>query len=241
MAVSTLQSIPAHPRANAYVGLTEADQYFADRNNSTSWTGATSDQKTQAIIEATRLIDSFRFHHERLKTWQRLEFPRNNVDIFSGGVDSATNSVNGTIVDADLANKITMFDDYWNYAGLWFFGEGDGNFQKFHLVTDFNAANGTLTISGTFSVLPVAGEQYQLIAEIPPEIKWATLETALTVIDGDLDQGNATNIKRQKLGDEEVEYFDQSTQTINLPLRALELIKPYVSTVGRYNHQRMFR
>lgn len=238
MPVSTLQYIPSHPRANAYIGLTEANQYFTDRDNSDSWTAASESQKTQAIIEATRLIDSFRFQHTKLKYWQRLEFPRIKADVYSGSVDSATSN---TITDSDIAGVIQMADDFWKYAGLWFFDDGDANYMKFYFVTGFNATTGTITIDGNFDETVAVGDNYQLIFEVPAEIKWAVCETALSIIDDLLEGGNTQNIKRQKLGDEEVEYFDQSVQTVNLPPKAIELIQPYIRNTGSYVHTPMFR
>jgi hypothetical protein len=59
MPVSTLDATPGSATANAYVTLAVADQYHLDRPAvGTTWASATSDQKTAAILWATKLMDS---------------------------------------------------------------------------------------------------------------------------------------------------------------------------------------
>lgn len=241
MPVSSIIAIPAHPRANSYITLSEANTYFADRDNSTSWTGATDDLKKQTLIEATRLIDSYRFHHYKLKNWQRLEFPRNTVDVAGGVVQGSTNVTNGTIQDDDLKDQIGWPDDFWNNGAVWFPNEGDNNYMQFYFVTDFVASTGTLTISGEFGTALANTEQYELIAEVPPEVKWATCETTLAIIDDLLATSNTSNIKSMSLDTESVTYFDKSVQTVELPVKAEQLLKPYISRVGRIINRPLFR
>jgi hypothetical protein len=77
------------PDSNTYIGLADADAYFEGRLNNTAWTGADIDTKTAALIQATRLLDSYVTWTGSKKTAeQSLQFPRagiyvNNTD-YSG-------------------------------------------------------------------------------------------------------------------------------------------------------------
>lgn len=57
MSVSALIVTPGAATANAYVSLAVADQYHLDRPFSDVWTAATTDQKSAAILWATKLMD----------------------------------------------------------------------------------------------------------------------------------------------------------------------------------------
>lgn len=81
MPVTALDVTPASPTANAYVSLAVADQYHLDRPAvGTTWGVATADQKTAAILWATKLLDN-------LWTWngypesltQALAWPRKGI------------------------------------------------------------------------------------------------------------------------------------------------------------------
>lgn len=239
MPVSTIISTPAHPQANSFVSIAEAEQYFSDLFGTHTWDSASNDQKQQALIEATRIINAERFFYDILKSYtQRLKWPRTNARRFTGSPTSATNN---TMTDTQLVNDRTMPDDYWNYGTIWFYNEGDDNFNQYYLITDFDSSTGVVTIDGTFSSVPDTSESYELIQEIPPEIKWAVCETAEAILAETLIDGSTGNIKSQKLGDESVEYFDKSVQTVNIPAKALDLIEPYLARAGRVVTRGLFR
>jgi len=59
MAVSTLVATAGASNANAYCTLSVANQYHEDRPAAgTTWADATNDEKIQAIIWATKLLDA---------------------------------------------------------------------------------------------------------------------------------------------------------------------------------------
>lgn len=77
MAVSTIDATVKGSSSNSYVTLAEADQYFADRPGSTTWTGSSNDEKNQALLYATKLLDKLNiFKGEKTSTTQSLSFPR---------------------------------------------------------------------------------------------------------------------------------------------------------------------
>lgn len=242
MPISTLIATPGDPQANSYISTTEADQYFVDRYLSTSWTGASADLKKQALMEATRLIDAYSFHSAPLFEWQQerkgLQWPRYVNERISLSVSAATST---TIQNDSLMKQRQYPAKYWKYGGIWFTDTNDSLYGQFFLVSDFNFSTGTITIDGTFSTVPTIGDAFEIIQEIPPEIKWATCETAIAIIDSLLVSQNNSNIKNQSLEGESVTYFDKSTQTIELPNKAYQLIKPYIRTTGSTINTPLFR
>lgn len=61
---------------NSYVTVNEADVYFEDRLDAAAWTSATSSQKSQALITATRMLDNLSWKGSIEDTSQLLAFPR---------------------------------------------------------------------------------------------------------------------------------------------------------------------
>jgi hypothetical protein len=63
--------------ANSYANVADGDAYFDGHLYASAWTGATSDRKAQALVMATRLIDSeFQFNGFRAHGEQALQWPR---------------------------------------------------------------------------------------------------------------------------------------------------------------------
>lgn len=241
MSVSTIIATPAHPRANSYITVAEAEQYFVDQYGTFTFSGSTSDEKAAALIAATRIIDGLRFHDTPLKRTQRLEFPRSDTYVWSANPEDALNNVNGWVTNINLANLDYMPDDFWNYGAIWFYGQGNTNQNKYYLITDFDSALGKITIDGQFAVALTAADSFELIKEIPQEIKWAVCETAEAILASTLTQNNDSNVKSQSLGDESVTYFDKSVQGVNLPAKAYDLLRPYIAVAGRTVPRGLFR
>lgn len=234
-------AIAAHPQANSYISLAEANQYFENRDNSSAWTAAGDDQKQQVLIEATRRIDSESFRSEKLYQWQGLEFPRFggiNARSFSTSADSATSN---TLVSSNITDVISMPDDYWNYGSVFFYSKGQDNYMGIYEIADFVASTGTVTTTNNFNTVPSAGDNFKLIREVPREIKWATCETALAVIEDAINEPADPNVKRQQLGDESVEYFDKGSVGVTIPAIANQMIAPYIRRAGRLEVTKMFR
>jgi hypothetical protein len=81
MPVTIIDATPGSSTANSYVTLAVANQYHLDRPAvGTTWSGASDDQKTAALLWATKLLDL-------LWTWkgytttstQALMWPRNGL------------------------------------------------------------------------------------------------------------------------------------------------------------------
>lgn len=108
------------PVADSYIATIEAaDVMAAKRPNSTAWTGATADQKADALQEATRRLDSLPlrgYRHERPYIEnavqkdtnsdglaQTLEFPR---------------IIDGVICDFDYGTKLPIVPEIVKWACL---------------------------------------------------------------------------------------------------------------------------
>ena len=63
--------------ANSYANVADANAYHDGHLYATAWTAATDDQKTVALVMATRLIDAeYQFNGTRTTSGQSLQWPR---------------------------------------------------------------------------------------------------------------------------------------------------------------------
>jgi hypothetical protein len=75
---ATIIATAGAANANSYLTLSEAQSY-ADRDvNNADWDSATNDQRTRALLTATRNLDLVGFVGERATTTQALAWPRKN-------------------------------------------------------------------------------------------------------------------------------------------------------------------
>lgn len=61
---------------NSYVDVAQATTYCADRLDADAWTNATEQQKSAALITATKRIDMQRLRGVKADSAQALQFPR---------------------------------------------------------------------------------------------------------------------------------------------------------------------
>jgi DnaT-like ssDNA binding protein len=79
MPIPTLDTAIGGANANSYVTLDEAESYHDSRLNSAAWTGATSDDKTRALLMAADRLQAENWLGNRVATTQRLAWPRVDV------------------------------------------------------------------------------------------------------------------------------------------------------------------
>lgn len=70
---------------NTYVDISEANQYWLDRNNET-WSSANEQDKEKALLQATQFIDNAYDFTGWQKTDNVLAFPRNGVTVVNGNL-----------------------------------------------------------------------------------------------------------------------------------------------------------
>jgi len=61
---------------NSYVDLEYADKYFSERLNAEKWISSIVEQKSQALVTATKKIDRQIFTGMKADLSQKLQFPR---------------------------------------------------------------------------------------------------------------------------------------------------------------------
>jgi hypothetical protein len=73
------------PDANSYSTLAEADEFFSGHPYAAAWDQATEDQKTRALVAATRLLDEqWEWDGNVVAETQRLAWPRYGLYYDSG-------------------------------------------------------------------------------------------------------------------------------------------------------------
>lgn len=236
MPVSDLITTPTAFNANSYISLLEANQYFLDRQESSDWTSATDDTKKQALIEATKLVDNFRYAGEKYYDYQNLMFPRNWSSDFFMTVEEA--GLNYIQTDS-MQLKESYPSDFWNGGIIEFRSQDDPLYLQKYEITDFDQATGR--IYATFPSTPTVGKSVLLVFAVPDEIKWAVCETAIWIIQGKSNVTGDPNIKSKKLGDESVSYFEPSTGTVYLPDKAMDYVNKYRTTSGTLLSSNLFR
>ena len=108
---------------NSYISLEDANTYFADRLNSTTWDEATDTDKSKALIQATQIIDQKDFLGYKSVRTQSLKFPR--IGLIYDGVDVDGSTVPKRVKDAVcelaiwcLSEDYTEPDDMANYSSI---------------------------------------------------------------------------------------------------------------------------
>jgi hypothetical protein len=97
--------------ADAYVSITEAQQYFDNRSTHTLftlWNSKTQDEKISAIRVATEYMDSrYSFYQSKKTTIQALELPRVGMETIPSNIKKATIELS-----ARLLNGENLTSDY---------------------------------------------------------------------------------------------------------------------------------
>lgn len=79
MAAPALVATPGAANANSYLTLVEAEAYANSDIDAAEWYTSTTDQKTRALITATRNLDMEGFVGTRTNATQALAWPRTGV------------------------------------------------------------------------------------------------------------------------------------------------------------------
>lgn len=238
----TLNADPTSRAANSYVTLAMANSYFDDRITSDNWTAATDDNKKRALIEAAKRIDTYRFHGTKVYYRQIMQWPRYPYSRVVSGVADA-GSTNTLLIDTDLANSDLYENLDWQYAGLRIINGTNQNEAR--LISSFNVSTGTLTVdtigSTVFSAALDTSSEYQLIEQIPKEVRDAQCELALWLID----QGESRNtqvdpnVKGELIGDYSVEYREGVGIDVIMPDFVRNMLDEYISAIGTYVDDRV--
>lgn len=103
---ATIDATTGGATANSYLTIAAADTIADTLLGTLAWSSATTDQKTRALITATRGLDTLNWIGSRTSTTQALDWPR--TDASCDGLDYADNAIPAPIQNAtfDLANAL---------------------------------------------------------------------------------------------------------------------------------------
>lgn len=91
---------------NSYLTIAEGDAYAATRMNSEAWEQSNNDQKTKAILTATRQIEQLNFAGDKVDEDQPLEFPRGEQTTIPNNIKIACFEIAIALLDgADLETE----------------------------------------------------------------------------------------------------------------------------------------
>ena len=90
---------------NSYLSVADAETYFEDRLNTTTWDDAFDQDKSASLIQATKFIDVKRFLGSRYDSTQSLSFPRSGLYVDNILLDEDT-------VPQDIKDAVCEFAIY---------------------------------------------------------------------------------------------------------------------------------
>ena len=153
----TINSIPKDAAANSYISLSDANYFFSTKfKESAAWLALSNDQRSQLLIEATRILETYVYGGIRTTTTQALSWPRANL-------------VNreGTIVNSQTIPK--LLEAAQCEMAAWLLTEDERMMSDIDIqqVEQFKA--GPLDIKLKASAVTVPPMVKALIASISPE------------------------------------------------------------------------
>lgn len=83
---ATINATPGAADANSYLTMAEAAAYADGDIDAVNWYASTVDQRTRALISATRSMDLVEFTGTRSSTTQALSWPRTGVTTTDGAI-----------------------------------------------------------------------------------------------------------------------------------------------------------
>lgn len=228
----TIDATPSSFTANSYVTLAEAETFFEGRANATGWDAGTNTTKNEALVHAARLVDSFRYRDFKYRTSpeQPLKFPRSNATVVSGNIDTYTNATDDIITSSEVEGEEYYPDDFF-IGWACEIRSGDAIYE-IKMVKDFVRSTGAITLDGSFTGTPVAGDQFRLIQKIPNEVKYAVYEVAEALLNSLLTAAIDPNVQAYSIG-ELSETFYGPTGEVRLPHSAMAHLRSLINRVGK--------
>jgi len=97
------------PTTTAYVANADADAYFALTFRSTAWTALTDADKTTALQEATRMLETLCYKGEKCSSTQPLQWPRKG-DASGCCAEYTCSSLPQKLVEATCELALQVYD-----------------------------------------------------------------------------------------------------------------------------------
>jgi hypothetical protein len=162
---------------NSYVSLAQAEEYFTNTAETTSWDSLATTAKEAALIQAARDFERFNYIDEPYYDNQGLTFPLESNDVVTGncGTPITTTSFRHTNLYSSTYNE--MPTDYWKYGTVHITSGTPVNDTR--AISNSNVTTGSITVASEFSALPTENTAFLIFAPLPKEVYDAQCEQAL--------------------------------------------------------------
>jgi hypothetical protein len=231
--MATIDATEAGPSANCYVTLAFADSYFADGLEADDWDSFDDDQKTRALIAATRQLDNLRLWGDKHLASQALEFPRS---------DEPYQHIYYEALTASHDTAVSLNHDNLTANSVKVTSQADDDGTTYTETTDYTADddNGTITVlsTGTISDAATVYVSYTYLG-LPEAVEHGTCEQALWLLQ---QRANPELLDRRGLQQQGVRGIGMDGLSETLvgtgpesawSPRAWEMVQGYVQRVGR--------
>jgi hypothetical protein len=166
---------------NSYVSLSQAEDYFDTRSETTNWDNLATTAKESALIQAARDLQRFNFIEEPYYDSQNLIFPLESHEVVTG--KCATPITNTSFRNSNLYSSTynEMPEDYWKYGTVHI--TSGTPLRDTRAISNSNVVNGSITIASAFSATPTTNTSFLIFAPLDPLIYDAQCEQALYLLD----------------------------------------------------------
>ena len=188
---------------DSYVSISQANTYFDNRRDTTSWDDLSTANKEVVLKQAANDLGRFNFIEDKYYPNQGLAFPLESHDVVTGncGTPFSTTSFRNTGLYSTTYGE--MPTNFWKYGTIHItVGTAIRDIREIILS---NVTNGSVTASTAYSATPTANSQFIAFEPIYEEVRHAQCEQALYI----LDNGNLSDLQGYKeLGAESIKIGD---------------------------------
>ena len=227
----SLNATATHPQADSFITLADADTYVLENIfDQTAWDALSDAQKEIALRMATKVINNFSFTSAPITDTQSLKLPGMDATTFY-----ASGSFGETTTSSTSLQKSDLYpDDFWNKGVITNTTQASDAYMQIKTISDFVSSTGTLTHTA-FSPTGATADSWKLIEGVPDEVMWATVEVAIWIAAGNYNQASTGNVKREKIGDYEVEYNGGYNYSFyQIPDSAKGYLEGFISTTAEF-------
>ena len=188
---------------DSYVSIDQANTYFDNRRDTTSWDDLSTANKEVVLKQAANDLGRFNFIEDKYYPDQGLVFPLDSHDVVTG--NCATPITSTSFKNSGLYSTTygEMPTNFWKY-GTVHITEGTA-IRDTREITQSNVTTGSITASVAFSDTLTVNSKFLVFEPIYEEVRHAQCEQALYI----LDNGNLSDLQGYKeLGAESIKIGD---------------------------------
>jgi len=223
---------------DSYVTLAYAEAYFTNRRNITTWSNLTTSEKEAVLKQASRDIDIHNFIGKKYYESQSMEFPRDDYTVVIG--KCATPITTTSFRNSNLYSSTygVYPTNYWQYGCVHITEAtplGDTR-----TISYSNSVNGSITVDTAFTATPTENTSFLIFEPLPKEIRDATCEQALFILDNtnidSLQTYQTLGAEQVKIGDVAVTFKTGTSSKIAIAPVARRLLSKWIKktiTIGR--------